>query len=93
MDFRDVVHATQAQMLKEFGGENVFQGKVIEVHIGTLLSDQAFTFTDWTAEMKAKASICISNSETLIESLEIAKSRIKSCWKREWITKRRYCKD
>ena len=27
--------------------------------------------------MKAKASICISNSETLIESLEIAKSRIQ----------------
>ena len=76
MDFRDVVHATQFQMLKKFG-ENVFQGKVIEVHIGTLLSDQAFTFTDWTAEMKAKASICISNSETLIESLEIAKSRIQ----------------
>ena len=76
MDFRDVVHATQAQMLKEFG-ENVFQGKVIEVHIGTLLSDQAFTFTDWTAEMKAKASICISTSDTLIESLEIAKSRIQ----------------
>ena len=77
MDFRDVVHATQAQMLKQFGGENVFQGKIIEVHIGTLLSDQAFTFTDWTAEMKAKASICISNDETLIESLEIAKSRIQ----------------
>ena len=76
MDFRDVVHATQAQMLKQFG-ENVFQGRVIEVHIGTLLSDQAFTFTDWTAEMKAKASICISNSETLIESLEIAKARIQ----------------
>jgi aconitate hydratase 2/2-methylisocitrate dehydratase len=76
MDFRDVVHATQAQMLKKFG-ENVFQGKVIEVHIGTLLSDQAFTFTDWTAEMKAKASICISESETLIESLEISKSRIQ----------------
>ena len=76
MDFRDVVHATQAQMLKEFG-ENVFQGKVIEVHIGTLLSDQAFTFTDWTAEMKAKASICISESATLIESLEIAKNRIQ----------------
>ncbi len=76
MDFRDVVHATQAQMLKEFG-ENVFQGKVIEVHIGTLLSDQAFTFTDWTAEMKAKASICISQSDTLIESLEISKSRIQ----------------
>ena len=75
MDFRDVVHATQAQMLKEFG-ENVFQGRVIEVHIGTLLSDQAFTFTDWTAEMKAKASICISQDDTLIESLEIAKSRI-----------------
>ncbi len=76
MDFRDVVHATQAQMLKEFG-ENVFQGKIIEVHIGTLLADQAFTFTDWTAEMKAKASICISESDTLVESLEIAKSRIQ----------------
>ncbi len=76
MDFRDVVHATQAQMLKAFG-DNVFQGRVIEVHIGTLLADQAFTFTDWTAEMKAKASICISNDETLIESLEIAKSRIQ----------------
>ncbi|MEM9990333.1 MAG: bifunctional aconitate hydratase 2/2-methylisocitrate dehydratase [Bacteroidota bacterium] len=77
MDFRDVVHATQAQMLKKFGGENVFQGRVIEVHIGTLPSDQAFTFTDWTAEMKAKASICISQDDTLIESLEIAKGRIQ----------------
>ncbi|MCP4324736.1 MAG: bifunctional aconitate hydratase 2/2-methylisocitrate dehydratase, partial [Alteromonadales bacterium] len=77
MDFRDVVHATQAQMLKQFSGENVFQGRVIEVHIGTLLADQAFTFTDWSAEMKAKASICISQDETLIESLELAKSRIQ----------------
>ena len=77
MDFRDVVHATQAQMLKEFAGENVFQGRVIEVQIGTLLADQAFTFTDWTAEMKAKASICISNDETMIASLELAKSRIQ----------------
>ncbi len=77
MDFRDVVHATQAQMLKQFNGENVFQGKVIEVHIGTLLSDQAFTFTDWTAEMKAKASICISEPKTLIKSLEIARDRIQ----------------
>ncbi len=77
MDFRDVVHATQAQMLAQFGGDNVFQGRIIEVHLGTLASDQAFTFTDWTAEMKAKASICISNDETLIESLEIAKSRIQ----------------
>ncbi len=77
MDFRDVVHATQAQMLKKFGGENVFQGRVIEVHIGTLTADQAFTFTDWTAEMKAKASICVSEDATLIESLEIAKSRIQ----------------
>ncbi|MGJ8657784.1 MAG: bifunctional aconitate hydratase 2/2-methylisocitrate dehydratase [Akkermansiaceae bacterium] len=76
MDFRDVVHATQLQMLQEFG-ENVFQGRIIEVHIGTLPSDQAFTFTDWTAEMKAKASICISENETLIESLEIAKGRIQ----------------
>jgi len=77
MDFRDVVHATQAQMLAQTGGDNVFQGRVIEVHIGTLLADQAFTFTDWTAEMKAKASICISNDETLIGSLEIAKARIQ----------------
>ena len=77
MDFRDVVHATQSQMLKQFGGENVFQGRIIEVHIGTLNADQAFTFTDWTAEMKAKASICISEDDTLIESLEIAKGRIQ----------------
>ena len=77
MDFRDVVHATQAQMLHKFGGENVFQGRIIEVHLGTLTADQAFTFTDWTAEMKAKASICISEDETLIESLEIAKGRIQ----------------
>ncbi len=76
MDFRDVVHATQAQMLAQHG-DNVFQGRIIEVHIGTLLADQAFTFTDWTAEMKAKASVCISNDETLIASLELAKSRIK----------------
>ena len=77
MDFRDVVHATQAQMLKQFNGENVFQGRVIEVQIGTLLADQAFTFTDWTAEMKAKASICISDDKTLIKSLRLAKSRIQ----------------
>jgi aconitate hydratase 2/2-methylisocitrate dehydratase len=76
MDFRDVVHATQQQMLKQCG-DNVFQGRVIEVHIGTLLADQAFTFTDWTAEMKAKAAICISEDETLIQSLELAKSRIQ----------------
>ena len=77
MDFRDVVHATQSQMLNKFGGDNVFQGRIIEVHLGTLPADQAFTFTDWTAEMKAKASICISQDETLIESLEIAKGRIQ----------------
>ncbi len=76
MDFRDVVHATQSQMLQKFG-DNVFQGRIIEVHLGTLPSDQAFTFTDWTAEMKAKASICISEDETLIQSLEIAKGRIQ----------------
>ncbi|MEC8614825.1 MAG: aconitase family protein, partial [Verrucomicrobiota bacterium] len=76
MDFRDVVHATQIQMLRQFG-ENVFQGRIIEVHIGTLPADQAFTFTDWTAEMKAKAAICISEDETLIESLKVAKGRIQ----------------
>jgi aconitate hydratase 2/2-methylisocitrate dehydratase len=57
MDFRDVVHATQSQMLKQFGGKCVPRAG-IEVHLGTLTADQAFTFTDWTAEMKAKASIC-----------------------------------
>lgn len=77
MDFRDVVHATQEQMLNQFGGDNVFQGRIIEVHLGTLTADQAFTFTDWTAEMKAKASICISEEDTLIESLETAKGRIQ----------------
>jgi aconitate hydratase 2/2-methylisocitrate dehydratase len=76
-DFRDVVHATQAQMLEKYKGENIFQGRIIEVHLGTLVADKAFTFTDWTAEMKAKASICISEDETLIESLEVAKGRIK----------------
>ncbi len=76
LDFRDIVHATQAQMLKKFG-DNIFQGRVIEVHIGTLLADQAFTFTDWTAEMKAKASICISKNDILVKSLEISISRIK----------------
>ena len=83
MDFRDVVHATQAQMLKEFG-DNVFQGRIIEVHIGTLLADQAFTFTDWTAEMKAKAAICISEDETLVKSLEIALDRIQTMIDRAW---------
>ena len=77
VDFRDVVHATQAQMLKQFG-DNVFQGRVIEVHIGTLMSDQAFTFTDWTAEMKAKASVCISNDDILIKSLKVSKKRIQT---------------
>ncbi|MEP3036706.1 MAG: bifunctional aconitate hydratase 2/2-methylisocitrate dehydratase, partial [Pseudoruegeria sp.] len=76
MDFRDVVHATQAQMLQQFG-DNVFQGRIIEVHIGTLLADQAFTFTDWSAEMKAKASICISEDDTLVQSLVIARDRIQ----------------
>jgi aconitate hydratase 2/2-methylisocitrate dehydratase len=77
MDFRDVVHATQSQMLEKFKGENVFQGRIIEGHLGTLIADKAFTFTDWTAEMKAKASICISEDTTLVKSLEVAKNRIQ----------------
>jgi aconitate hydratase 2/2-methylisocitrate dehydratase len=28
--------------------------RIIEVHLGHSTADQAFTFTDWTAEMKAK---------------------------------------
>ena len=51
---------------------------MIEVHTGTLIADQAFTFTDWTAEMKAKASVCISEDKTLIESLKISKTRIQN---------------
>ena len=93
MDFRDVVHATQAQMLHKFGGENVFQGRIIEVHLGTLPADQAFTFTDWTAEMKAKASICISEDDTLIESLEIAKGRIQIMIDKAWRTTNRFFRD
>ena len=77
MDFRDVVHSTQAQMLEKYKGENVFQGRIIEVHIGTLIADEAFTFTDWTAEMKAKASVCISDDKSLIDSLEISKKELK----------------
>ena len=70
-------------MLKQFG-ENVFQGRVIEVHIGTLMSDQAFTFTDWTAEMKAKAAVCISNDDVLIDSLRISKRMVflMTIWKK-----------
>ena len=60
---------------EKFGGDNVFQGHVIEVHLGTLQADKAFTFTDWTAEMKAKASICVYDT---VESLEIAKGRIQT---------------
>ena len=48
LDFRDVVHATQSQMLEEFDGENVFQGRIIEVHIGTLLADEALSFSEFT---------------------------------------------
>mgnify|MGYP001265865778 FL=1 len=70
MDFRDVVHATQAQMLDQFD-DNVFQGRIIEVHLGTLLADQAFTFTDWTAEMKAKPALSISEAATLVQSLDL----------------------
>ena len=76
MDFRDVVHATQAQMLDKFNGENIFQGRIIEVHLGTLIADEAFTFTDWTAEMKAKASVCISDNKTLIRFAKNCKKRI-----------------
>ena len=38
------VHAGKEKI--EIIGENVFQGKIIEVHIGTLMADQAFVFTD-----------------------------------------------
>jgi aconitate hydratase 2/2-methylisocitrate dehydratase len=38
MDFRDVVHATQSQMLKQFGGENVF-GSNYRGALGTLTAD------------------------------------------------------
>ena len=75
MDFRDVVHATQAQMLKQFG-DNVFQGKIIEVHLGTLLADE-HTFTDWTAEMKTKRNMYFRDA-TLIKSLKLLKTKFRS---------------
>jgi aconitate hydratase 2/2-methylisocitrate dehydratase len=68
MDFRDVVHATQSQMLKQFV-EKMFSGSNYRGALGTL--PQIKPFTDWTAEMKAKASICISEDDTF-KSLEIA---------------------
>jgi aconitate hydratase 2/2-methylisocitrate dehydratase len=62
-------------MLKQFGGE-MFSGSNYRVHLGTLTADQLY-LTDLTAEMKAKASICISEDDTLIKSLEIAQGRIQ----------------
>jgi aconitase B len=52
MDFRDVVHATQSQMLKQFGGENVFQGRIIEVHLGTLMTSTSISLQ--TDEVSAR---------------------------------------
>ena len=45
VDFRDVVPLLRIRCWIN-SPANVFQGRVIEVHIGTLPSDKAFTFTD-----------------------------------------------
>src|SRR5690606_9536795 len=67
MDFRDVVHATQAQMLKQFGGENVFLGRVIIGHHRTRPASQASSLTDWRAEMKRTTSSSSSEDDTSID--------------------------
>ena len=67
MDFRDVVHATQAQMLKQHG-DNVFQGRIIEECISVRcwpIRPSPLHRLDRRDE--AKASICIGEDETLIE--------------------------
>jgi aconitase B len=45
MDFRDVVHATQSQMLHQFKGDNVFQGRVIEVQVLLQLTNHLHLLT------------------------------------------------
>ena len=66
MDFRDVVHATQAQMLDQFG-DNVFQGRIRSAH-WHIVGRPGVHIHRLDSEMKAKASICISEDATLIES-------------------------
>ena len=77
MDFRDVVHATQAQMLKEFDGDNVFQGRVIEVHIGTLALRPGVHLHRLDRRDEGQGLDLHLRAETLIESLEIARDRIQ----------------
>jgi aconitate hydratase 2/2-methylisocitrate dehydratase len=77
-------------MLKQFGGENVFQGRIIEVHLGTLTADQALLYRLDGWDESAKASICISEDDTLIKSLEIAQEESRSWSIKVWITKSKF---
>jgi aconitate hydratase 2/2-methylisocitrate dehydratase len=70
MDFRDVVHATQSQMLKQFGGECI-PGRIIEVR-DFRTADQALRLQLDSRDESESFYL----SETLIESL-IAKRRIQ----------------
>ena len=74
MDFRGCGSCNSSSDVENLTEKTFSKVRIIEVHIGTLPADQAFTFTDWTAEMKAKASICISEDDTLIESLKLQKA-------------------
>ena len=78
MDFRDVVHATQMQMLQQHG-DNVFQGRIIEVHIGTLLADQAFPFTDWISFRHRSRESRALVADNTAESLPSATASTASC--------------
>jgi aconitate hydratase 2/2-methylisocitrate dehydratase len=66
MDFRDVVHATQSQMLWWRMSKTHYR-----VHLNT--ADQKAP-TDWTAEWK-RFYLYFWGDDTLIESLEIAKGK------------------
>ena len=62
-------------MLEQFG-ENVFQGRVIEVHIGTLISDQHLPLLTGH-EMKAKPQFAYlkKKSHRITQSIDKKESR------------------
>ncbi len=60
MDFRDVVHATQAQMLSNLVVRMYSKEELLKFILVRSWLTNHLHLLDWTAEMKAKASICIS---------------------------------
>jgi len=65
-----VVHATQAQKcLNRLGDNGCSKGRVIEVtNIGTLLSDQAFTFNRLDCRNEGKSINLYFSDDTSFES-------------------------